>query len=159
MQESLSGSEQRAARPTAPDPCPLTPAFSRYGYIVIGSEHQNPAHITCHDWHSGHVPWNQDAILKAPWVNGHWMIDVALQGRYEFTLSQQPVQVAFPIQATLARLKVSDAETSAKVPSGATKVTLTLDLKPGPAKLETWLTDEKSGKTRGAFFITVRRLE
>jgi hypothetical protein len=137
----------------------LAPALTRYGHIVIGSEKESPARLTCHDWHSDQVPWDQGAVRNAPWANGYWMIEVAEQGRYEFTLRQQPAEAAFPIEATLARLKVGDAEVRAEIPARATGVTLALELQLGPAKLETWLTDEKAGKSRGAFFVTVRRLD
>jgi len=139
----------------------LTPAFGRYGYIVVGSPHENPAVINCMDWHDDdirNIPWNQRQVEAAPWANGYWMIELAAPGRYEFTLRQQPEVAHFPMAAAQARLVVGGREARAVVPAGATGVTLTLDLPAGPAKLQSWLTDEVAGKSRGAFFIEIRRV-
>lgn len=137
----------------------LTPSFSRFGYIVIGSEHENPAHITCHDWHSDQVPWSQNAIKNAPLANGYWMIQVDHAGAYEFTLRQQPAVAEFPIQANQARIQIGDEETTGTISTGADSVTLTLNLKAGSTKMQTWLTDAATGKSRGAFFVDARRLD
>ncbi|MCP5519991.1 MAG: arylsulfatase [Verrucomicrobiales bacterium] len=135
----------------------MQPAMARYARIVVGAPEANPTSLTCHDWHSDQVPWNQGAIRSAPWANGWWAIEVARPGTYEFTLRQQPAEAAFPIQATQARVRVGEAETAASVPAGATSVTLTLDLQPGSARLETSFTDEEAGKSRGAFYIDINR--
>ena len=137
----------------------LMPAFDNHGRIVIGSDHENPANITCHDWHSDQVPWNQNMIKNAPWANGYWMIHVSQPGEYEITLRQQPAVAEFPIQATHARIKIGEIEASKTIPDGATTVTLSLNLKAGPARMQTWLSDSDSGKSRGAFFIEVRRVD
>ncbi len=140
----------------------LAPAMARYGDLVVGSAHENPAEINCMDWHDDdikNIPWNQEQINAAPWANGWWRIAPARAGRYEFTLRQKPAVAAFPIQATSARVRVGDAEATAPVPAGATSVTIPLELKDGPVKLQTWLIDEPTGKSRGAFFVTIRRLD
>jgi arylsulfatase A-like enzyme len=135
----------------------MQPAMARYARMVIGSPESNPMDLTCHDWHSNQVPWNQGAIRSAPWANGWWAIEVARQGAYEFTLRQQPEEATFPIQATQARVKVGEVEATTPVPENATSVTLTLELPAGPARLQTWFTDAEAGKSRGAFFIEINR--
>lgn len=138
----------------------LQPAFTNYGYLVIGSDRENPAVITCMDWHAEllkDIPWNQEQIKSAPWANGYWVIRVERTGRYEFTLRQQPAVAKFPLQAAKARVKVGEAEASALVKSGATEATLTLNLPAGVARMQTWLTDETSGQSRGAFFVNALR--
>ncbi|MCD6339127.1 MAG: arylsulfatase [Verrucomicrobia bacterium] len=136
----------------------LTPAFSRYSRIVIGDPHENPSRITCHDWHSNQVPWDQSLVRRAPWANGYWMIQVAKAGKYRFVLRQQPPQARFPIQGDRARIRVNDRQAEAAIPPGATEAALTLDLPSGPAKMQTWFFDSKSGKSRGAFFVEAKRL-
>src|SRR5690606_13608166 len=85
----------------------LTPAFEKQARIVVGSEHENPATLTCHDWHSdAQVPWHHGLVKKAGWVNGYWEIQVAWSGRYEVTLRQRPEEAAFPIEATEARVEI-----------------------------------------------------
>jgi arylsulfatase A-like enzyme len=136
----------------------LEPSFTNFGCIVIGSDQENPAHITCHDWHSDNVPWHHGMIQQAPKANGWWMIEVAKAGRYEFTLRQQPEVAGFPIQGSQARIRVGDAEASAAIPAGTTAVKLTLDLQAGPQRMQTWFTGD-AGTERGAFYIDARRLD
>jgi len=137
----------------------LSPSFEDYCRIVIGSERDNPARITCHDWHGPQVPWHQGAVRNTKaFANGFWAVEVARAGRYEFTLRQQPTEANFPIQATEARLKIGDVDESKPVPQGATGVAFSVELKPGKAQMETWLNDKTSGKGRGAYFVYVNYL-
>ncbi len=136
----------------------LKPRFDDYCRIVLGTDHENPARLTCHDWHSGACPWNQGAVRRAPWATGAWAVEIARAGRYEITLRQQPAEAACPIAADEAWLKLGDAEATKPIPKGAAAVTFALDLQPGKADFQTRFTDKRSGKSRGAFFATVRRL-
>ena len=137
----------------------LSKRFDEFCPIVIGSEHEDPSRITCHDWHGANVPWNQGAVRNTKsFANGFWAVEVARAGRYEFTLRQQPIEAGFPIQATEARLKIGDADETKPVPKDATGVTFEAALQPGQTRLETWLTDKASGKARGAYFVYVRYL-
>lgn len=61
------------------------------------------------------------------------------------------------LRATHARLKVGDREYLSTAVSAA--VSLTLDLPAGESRLQTFLTHEPSGVSRGAFFFAVRRLD
>jgi arylsulfatase A-like enzyme len=139
----------------------LQPAFSRYGYIRIGTEHENPVRFTCMDWHAPtvqEIPWDQSQIDRMPAVNGWWMIDVASAGRYRVTLRHKPPQAEFPLRATRATIRLGDCEVTTDVEAGATEVTLEIDLPTGPVRLETELTDEKSRQSRGAFFVEIHRV-
>jgi len=136
----------------------LSPRFADYCRIVLGTGHENPARLTCHDWHAPRIPWNQAAIRRAPWVNGFWAVEIARPGRYRFTLRQQPTEANFPIQGDEARLKIADADVSAPIPKGATGVDIEVELKPGKTRLQTWFTEKAKGKSRGAFFVYVQRL-
>lgn len=138
----------------------VEPSFSKYGYITIGADAANPVRLTAHDWHSAEpIPWDQGHIKRDMWVNGYWMIEVAKAGRYEFTLYRQPKQANHPLEASKARVRVNDAEAETTVAEDATSATMTLDLKPGTAKLQTWLINKPKNKTRGAFFVHVRRVD
>ena len=136
----------------------LKPRFGDYCRIVLGTEHENPARLTCHDWHSGGCPWNHRAVRAAPWATGAWAVEIARGGRYEITLRQQPADANAPIAADEAWVRIGTVEASKPVPKGATAVAFTLDLKPCKADLETRFTDKRAGKSRGAFFAYVRRL-
>jgi len=135
----------------------LKPRFGDYCRIVLGSERENPARLTAHDWHGGRPPWNQRHIRNAKGhANGFWAVEVARAGRYAITLRQMPAEANAPIQGTEAWLKLGDAEATRPIPKGATGVTFELDLKPCKGKLETRFTDAATGKSRGAYFAYVR---
>jgi hypothetical protein len=137
----------------------LKPAFTNYGYIVLGSTRENPSRLSCHDWHAENVPWHQGHIRNAPWANGYWMVRVEQSGHYEFVLRQQPQAAGFPIQASHARVTLGTHSATATVAPGASEVRITLPLSPGPAQLQTWLIDAAQNMERGAFFVDVRLLE
>lgn len=140
----------------------LQPDLQRYSYLPLGAPEENPTIIDCMDWHNDdvkNIPFTQRQVQDLPWANGYWMIEVARAGRYAFTLRHAPVEAKLPLHATQARVKVGEQETGATVAAGATGATLVLELPAGPAKLQTWLTDDAAGKARGAFYIEVRRLE
>jgi uncharacterized sulfatase len=56
-------------------------------------------------------------------------------------------------------MQVNGIEAESIVPTNATSVSLRIELPAGPAKMETWLTDEAAGRSRGAFFVEARRLD
>lgn len=135
--------------------------FSEYNPIVIGNPREDPVRINCHDWHPegskdpGGVPWNQEMIRNAPQANGFWAVEVERDGRYEFTLRQQPAEANFAIEAENAKLSIGGVSETKAVPAGATSVTFKVNLKAGQTRMQTWFTG--AGKSRGAFFVDVRR--
>jgi len=137
----------------------LKPRFDEYPWIVVGAPQENPARITCHDWHSNRVPWNQQAIRAMPEANGYWMIEVARDGHYTFTLRHQPEIARFPLQASIARLQIGERKGEMLVPDGADAVTIPLTLETGRYRMQTWLEDSDQKKSRGAFFVEALRVE
>jgi len=138
----------------------ISQRFDEYVEIVIGADEENPARLTCHDWHAEDVmiPWSQQAVKQAPLVNGFWAVEVARDGRYEFTLRQQPAQANYSLDAVSARVAVAGVEGTATVPQGATSVTWTAELKAGKSRLQTWLT-RADGQSRGAYFVEIRKVQ
>jgi hypothetical protein len=136
----------------------LSKRFDEYCEIIIGSEKENPSPLCCHDWHGELAPSGQDMVKKGLKANGFWAVEVARAGKYEITLRQQPAEAKFPIQAATARLTVGGLDLTQPVPSGATAVTFRADLKPGKTRLQSWLT-EKSGESRGAYYVEVKYLD
>ncbi len=142
--------------------------FDEYCEIVLGSDGENPARLTCHDWHGkAEPPWNQTHILKGEPFNGFWAVEVAQAGAYEFALRRwpkeldQPINAAIPggqaIQASTARLAIGEIDLTSRVDAGDKEVVFRTSLKPGKMKLQTWLTAE-DGTSRGSYFVYVRRL-
>lgn len=139
----------------------LLPVAERNVHIVIGSDHEPVTHLTCMDWRAdiSRIPWDQTLIRSMPIANGFWTIDIAQQGRYQFTLRHQPAAANFPLQATIAQVQVGQLTRSIPIQAGATAAQLVLELDAGPARLQTWLTHEPDFITRGAFFVQIERLE
>jgi hypothetical protein len=143
----------------------VSPRFNEYSDIPVGDEHAPVLELCCHDWHpvdDKSPPWNQsgqDGVAKDPLVNGQWAVEVARPGKYTFTLRMRPPGVPYKIPAGKARVKIGDIEGTADIAAPADSVTITLDLKPtGHVMLQTWL-DEADGKSRGAYYTTVKRLD
>ena len=95
-------------------------------------------------------------------------VEIARAGTYEVTLRRWPEEVDAPITAaisggkaiaaTKARLTIGGIELSEPIPADAAAITFTVELKPGKTKLQTWLIDEETGQSRGAYYVSVTRL-
>jgi len=131
-----------------------------YSHIVIGSEAENPARLTGFDWCGTgfRIPWNQSHVRSAGfYATGHWKVDVARAGSYEFRLRRWPEEEDRPIEAATARLQIGPIDQTQSIPEGAAEVTFQVELPAGKTRLETWFI-EQGGKTRGATFVYVKRL-
>ncbi|MGI8978989.1 MAG: arylsulfatase [Pirellulaceae bacterium] len=142
----------------------VSPRFNEYSDIPLGAEHAPVQELCCHDWHpvdDKTPPWNQsgqEGVAKDPLVNGRWAVDVARPGKYAFTLRIRPAGVPYKIPAGKARVKIGDVEAAVDITAAADSVTITLDLKAtGHVMLQTWLS-ESDGKSRGAYYTTVKRI-
>jgi arylsulfatase B len=146
--------------------------FDEYCEIVIGSDKENPARLTSHDWHGGaEPPWNQTHVLQGERANGFWAVEVAQAGEYEFALRRwpkeldQPINAAIPggqaIQASTARLTIGEGDPkrngsrlgtqidlTSPIAAGVKEVVFRTSLKPGKVKLQTWLGDPKRDTAR-----------
>jgi len=140
----------------------LSVVFDDFVYIGIGSDAEpRRVQLHPHDWHVANQSlssWHQGHVRSGHMGNGFWAIEVMRPGKYEFELRRWPDHVDGPIEATHARLKIADVDVEQPVPPDATKTTFTLDLEPAKTRLQTWLTTP-DGKTRGAYFVYVRRVE
>jgi len=138
----------------------LSTVFDGFVRIGIGSEAEPRSLLHAHDWHvtTGACPWSQGAVRGGQMGNGFWAIEVVRPGRYEITLRRWPEQVDGPIEAKHARLRIADVDLDQPLSPEATKATFTVRLDAGPTRLQTWLTLE-DGRTRGAYFVYIRRLE
>jgi arylsulfatase A-like enzyme len=140
--------------------------FGEYCESIIGSGKENPARLTCHDWHAPDVPWNQQAIRSGPEANGFWAVEIARDGTYEFSLRRWPAELNRPINAsvpggktisaTSARLKIADVDLTKPVPQDAVAVTFQAKLTAGKTRLQTWFTDD-AGTSRGAYYVYAKR--
>ncbi len=139
----------------------LSVVFDKRVRIALGSDKERIAQLHPHDWHvtsQGMSSWHQSHVQSGHLGNGFWAVDVTRPGTYEFELRRWPKHLDQPIEATRARLKISEVDVSRAVPADATKATFKLELKAGRNDLQTWLTTP-AGKTRGAFYVYVKYLE
>jgi arylsulfatase A-like enzyme len=125
--------------------------------IGLGSPKENPARLTCHDWHTNDkpVPWNQGHIRKDLKANGFWAVNIMQAGTYEITLRTRPEHVKAKIPSGKARVQIGTVNETKVISENSTSITFRVELKPGKAKLQTWL-EGKTGKPRGAYFVDVR---
>ena len=140
----------------------LEPSIERHAWIVLGSGNENPATLTCMDWHVANtagIPWDQSHIRKVIDSNGYWMVEFERSGTYEFTLRQAPAEAGVPIQASVASVSVGNGEVSAEIPEGAMSVAVTMDVEAGRKRMMTRFADASTGRERGAYFVDVRRLK
>lgn len=129
--------------------------------IGLGDPAENPALLTCHDWHTndGPVPWNHGHIRKDPNYNGIWAVDVTRSGTYSITLRTRPEHLNHPLNSVKMRIKIGNYENSRTIfDENATSVTFTIKLKKGPAMFQTWL-ENKDGSSRGAYFVSIERIK
>ncbi len=142
--------------------------FDEYCEIVLGSDEENPARLTCHDWHGGGaVPWAQGHIRNGLKANGFWAVEVARAGEYEFSLRRWPREVDAPINAAIpggkairaqqARLQIANVDVSKPIDAQAKEVTFKVSLPAGKTTLRTWFTAD-DGTSRGAYFAYVKRV-
>jgi len=135
--------------------------------IVIGSEEENPARLTAHDWHDGQPPWSQGHIRKGGEANGFWAVRVDRIGEYRITLRRWPEEAGVSITgapdrgqaiaATRARLQIGDTDMTQDIREGATAVSFRVLLNAGSAELRTWFIND-AGEERGAYYAYVTRL-
>lgn len=111
--------------------------------IFIGTEHENPVHLSRQDWRGPLAGWGPKSL-------GYWEVDVRRPGRYAVTLHVAPQP-----KARTARFKFGAVEASAAMDAGAKSVTLK-DVKLGKCegRLEAWVEDEE--KTVGVQYVEVK---
>ena len=139
----------------------ISTRFDEYVRIELGSPHENPTTLTCHDWHAPieQIPWTHELIAKSPIANGFWAVDIVRDGKYEITLRDRPAYATpHPLPAGNARIAVGKVESQQAIPANAETVTFTLPLKAGPAMLQTWI-DLPNNKSRGSYFVDVKLIE
>jgi arylsulfatase A-like enzyme len=145
----------------------VSPLFSRYSRIILGAEAENPTALSSFDWHTS-TAWSQRQVRAGAAVNGFWAVEVARNGQYEISLRRwprevdQPITAAIPggkaIAATTARLKIASVDLTQPIPPDATDAVFRIPLQAGKTTLQTWLIDQESGQSRGAYYAYVKRL-
>ena len=134
---------------------------------IVGSDKANPTTLWTHDWHGPQL-WDQSQVRSGYDRNGVWAIDVASDGKYEIDLRRWPREINRPITApadqgkalpaTKARLLIGNLDETMPVTEETVGAVFTMHLKAGPTCLQTWLIDQPSGQSRGAYYVYVSRV-
>jgi len=94
----------------------VSEGLARAPATIIGADAENPTRLTCYDWHTSRwIAW-QDDVRRVRDTNGYWEVELARDGRYLFTLRQQPEEAPCPIQAPEARLRIGPFDQTKPVP-------------------------------------------
>ena len=132
-----------------------------YNRFSLGAPEENPTRFTTRDWHptDGGVIWKMPLVEDDTlFVNGFWAVDVQRSGRYEIRIARFPADAESPAKANQARIRIGNIDQTIELAPSAISATFKVNLKRGPAKLQTWFRDAKTGKERGAYHIKVTRL-
>ena len=84
-------------------------------------------------------------------------VQVVRDGRYRFDLCRWPKHLARPAGCTHAKITIGGVTAEKPVKPDEAIVSFELDLKAGPAMLQTWMTREDS-KVFGAYYVWAERL-
>ena len=151
--------------------------------IIVGSELEPEQEFTIYHWYDKNGYFNNLKITQGNLINGVIPIEVQRPGKFEFTLRRWPPQLDLPIRGKpdndldgfklfnaadpdhrfkavdirSARLKVGQFDGSSPVSEKMSSVVFSLDLAAGETEIETWFTTA-GGKTLGAFYLSVRRI-
>lgn len=83
----------------------LLPTFQQDAAIYLGTEAENPATLTCHDWiTTGSTPWNQSHVRRAVTGKantGFWNVNVVAAGNYEVRVRRWPEESGASIRQAI----------------------------------------------------------
>jgi len=152
---------------------------------IIGSNHENPARLTSHDWLApntkqvGHtVGFGDEQWAKKGWLGKEknyqispWKVQTSEKGTYRFTVlfHDKPANKEIPKQ--YAHLTINGQPFVKKVNKGATHVTFELPLEQQAVDIKAWFSNKKASDSKNssdtatgkdtplaAFFIYAERL-
>jgi len=125
----------------------------RYG---LGGD-ENPTTLGSHDWlmpGTVQAAWHQNHVQRGSLINGAFAVNVEQTGRYEISLYRWGPYLDRAMEMKSARLTIGDIDETLAVEASATCAKFTVDLKAGPAMLQTYLT-RPDDKESGAYYVRV----
>ncbi len=130
--------------------------------IAIGSDVENPTHLTSQDWVTprSNPPWAHAHVVRRSLANGSWHVDVTKPGKYRISLARWPHYLDKSIDAKQASIAIAGQSVTMKIddPANTSHADFTVTLPAGPTELKTTLTTP-AGKTHGAYFATVEQID
>lgn len=153
-----------------------------YPVIKLGTEHENPAVLTCHDMHNEQpIPWHQNMVRKGvAFDEGYLLCKTMTAGKYKLSISRYPQESGLLMDASVEGVKATKyTEAIAEGISLAlsdpfiningdlypcqfndakTAATVELDLPVGDVKLSGGFKDA-DGNTAIAYYFIVEKLQ
>ncbi len=125
--------------------------------IPLAQPDRKPVELNCYDWRgSNDPPMTQRDIASGKRGNGYWLVEIPQSGTYEFRLAKRPFNVKqAPLPAGLARVQIGSEEGNVRLSGQEAYGAITLNLKKGKCKLQTWILDGASRSSTGAYYVEV----
>lgn len=124
--------------------------------IPLISPDGKPVELNCFDWRgSDKPPLTQVDIFQRKNANGYWLVDVPQDGTYEFRLALRPFSKPQPIPQGLARIQIGTESGNAPLDGKKTSGVISLPLKKGQYKLQSWILDGQTRSSTGAYYVQV----
>ncbi len=164
----------------------LLPNLANYNSTIIGAEQQPTVTLSSQFWHGDDVPYNQRHVRNGMKANGFWDVDVAMSGRYEFSLRRWPVEAEMSMRAApedepldttrffegdkahhvpsraidivAARLQVGNFDETLEVSTDEAETTFQVDLEEGKHFIKSWLIDSEDDSV-GAYYVYIKTLD
>ena len=159
----------------------LSPEFSYYPEIIIGSDKEKLTMLTSHDIQTESVAWNQRQVRDGMVTRGKWTLKVEEKGMYRFALRRWPMEVNAPIVSAIEKrpalegtsvpesipgeaLEINSAVLgiaglNEEIPVSAedTEVVFTVELDEGPVNMEAYFTTLEN-KNLSAYYVYVNKI-
>ncbi len=145
--------------------------------IVVGTQHEQIARLTTHDWHGEAHAWSQGMIRRGMECNGYWAVDIPEDGQYSFELCRWPHEEGRAITAGIpagerselyqggraldlktAQIRIGNQTETKTIAPDAHGVTFTVNLTAGQTRLHTVFSDETGELAIGAYYVYVKRV-
>ena len=148
----------------------ISPVFTEYPAIIIGTEREKITVLSSHDLHSGGpVAWNHQQVRSGLISNGWWALRAASGGTYDTPirsgLEAAPAIAGTSVTRSLdgkalpitnARIKIGDFDQIRPVKDSDTEITFKVTLAPGDTRLQTWFTG-KNDLSLCAYYVYIEK--
>lgn len=145
--------------------------------VFIGSEEENPVVLTSCEWMDVFMD-SQSQVREGLPRNSFWNLHVARAGTYTFELRRWPKEAKLALSEGIPAKKVTAGELKrvislpiamAEILIGEKKYVqplvqetrqalFTIELKEGPARMQTWFKDRQEQEICGAYYVYVRKM-
>lgn len=146
----------------------MEPGLAKPTYVTVGTEFENPAILTSHDWRGDidikNLPWSQSHIVEGIDSNGYWTANFNQSGKYRFLLRRWPPEIDWTIhflekdrKLNLAKLRIGEKFLEKAILLEDEGVEFILDISAGVHDIQSYFCADKK-EIRGAYYLIVEHL-